>query len=302
MQHLKDLTNKAREALDKIDQNLEALEEFRVEYFGKKGHFTTLMQELRNIAAEERPAIGAKINEAKQVVLDVLNAKKEEWEQAVLNAKLANESIDVSLPGRKTELGGLHPVSITIERVVKFFSELGFTVANGPEIETDYYNFDALNIPDHHPARADHDTFWFDANRLLRTQTSGVQIRTMENVKPPIRIVAPGRVYRNDYDQTHTPMFHQIELLYVDKEANFTELKGLIHDFLKAFFEEDLQVRFRPSFFPFTEPSAEVDVMRQNGKWLEVLGCGMVHPNVLRNVGIDLKNIAVLLWEWASSV
>ncbi|HDL6174068.1 TPA: phenylalanine--tRNA ligase subunit alpha, partial [Mannheimia haemolytica] len=276
MQHLKDLTNKAREALDKIDQNLEALEEFRVEYFGKKGHFTTLMQELRNIAAEERPAIGAKINEAKQVVLDVLNAKKEEWEQAVLNAKLANESIDVSLPGRKTELGGLHPVSITIERVVKFFSELGFTVANGPEIETDYYNFDALNIPDHHPARADHDTFWFDANRLLRTQTSGVQIRTMENVKPPIRIVAPGRVYRNDYDQTHTPMFHQIELLYVDKEANFTELKGLIHDFLKAFFEEDLQVRFRPSFFPFTEPSAEVDVMRQNGKWLEVLGCGMV--------------------------
>ncbi|HDL3855070.1 TPA: phenylalanine--tRNA ligase subunit alpha, partial [Mannheimia haemolytica] len=165
MQHLKDLTNKAREALDKIDQNLEALEEFRVEYFGKKGHFTTLMQELRNIAAEERPAIGAKINEAKQVVLDVLNAKKEEWEQAVLNAKLANESIDVSLPGRKTELGGLHPVSITIERVVKFFSELGFTVANGPEIETDYYNFDALNIPDHHPARADHDTFWFDANR-----------------------------------------------------------------------------------------------------------------------------------------
>lgn len=302
MQHLKDLTNKAREALDKIDQNLEALEEFRVEYFGKKGHFTTLMQELRNIAAEERPAIGAKINEAKQVVLDVLNAKKEEWEQAVLNAKLANESIDVSLPGRKTELGGLHPVSITIERVVKFFSELGFTVANGPEIETDYYNFDALNIPDHHPARADHDTFWFDANRLLRTQTSGVQIRTMENVKPPIRIVAPGRVYRNDYDQTHTPMFHQIELLYVDKEANFTELKGLIHDFLKAFFEEDLQVRFRPSFFPFTEPSAEVDVMRQNGKWLEVLGCGMVHPNVLRNVGLTLKNIAVLLWEWASSV
>ncbi len=150
------------------------------------------MQELRNIAAEERPAIGAKINEAKQVVLDVLNAKKEEWEQAVLNAKLANESIDVSLPGRKTELGGLHPVSITIERVVKFFSELGFTVANGPEIETDYYNFDALNIPDHHPARADHDTFWFDANRLLRTQTSGVQIRTMENVKPPIRIVARG--------------------------------------------------------------------------------------------------------------
>ena len=287
MQHLKEITAQAREALDKLEQGLEALENFRVEYFGKKGHFTTLMQELRNVAAEERPVIGAKINEAKQSVLNMLNAKKEAWEREALNAKLETEKIDVSLPGRKTELGGLHPVSITIERVVKFFSELGFSVANGPEIETDYYNFDALNIPPHHPARADHDTFWFDARRLLRTQTSGVQIRTMEKMQPPIRIVAPGRVYRNDYDQTHTPMFHQIELLYVDKNANFTELKGLLHDFLRAFFEEDLQVRFRPSFFPFTEPSAEVDVMRQNGKWLEVLGCGMVHPNVLRNVGID---------------
>lgn len=287
MQHLKEITAQAREALDKLEHGLEALESFRVEYFGKKGHFTTLMQELRNVAAEERPVIGAKINEAKQSVLNMLNAKKEAWERAALNAKLETEKIDVSLPGRKTELGGLHPVSITIERVVKFFSELGFSVANGPEIETDYYNFDALNIPLHHPARADHDTFWFDAGRLLRTQTSGVQIRTMEKMQPPIRIVAPGRVYRNDYDQTHTPMFHQIELLYVDKNANFTELKGLLHDFLRAFFEEDLQVRFRPSFFPFTEPSAEVDVMRRNGKWLEVLGCGMVHPNVLRNVGID---------------
>ena len=158
---------------------------------------------------------------------------------------------------------------------------------SGPEIESDYYNFDALNIPKHHPARADHDTFWFNPELLLRTQTSGVQIRTMQKQQPPIRIMAPGRVYRNDYDQTHTPMFHQIELLYVDKHANFTELKGLLHDFLRAFFEEDLQVRFRPSYFPFTEPSAEVDVMGKNGKWLEVLGCGMVHPNVLRNVGID---------------
>ena len=217
----------------------------------------------------------------------VVNAKKAEWEQAELNAKLEKERIDVSLPGRKTETGGLHPVTITINRVTKFFSELGFSVETGPEIESDYYNFDALNIPKHHPARADHDTFWFNPELLLRTQTSGVQIRTMEKMQPPIRIMAPGRVYRNDYDQTHTPMFHQIELLYVDKKANFTELKGLLHDFLRAFFEEDLQVRFRPSFFPFTEPSAEVDIMRQNGKWLEVLGCGMVHPSVLRNVGID---------------
>ena len=200
---------------------------------------------------------------------------------------MEKEKVDVSLPGRKVEIGGLHPVTITIERVTKFFSELGFSVESGPEIESDYYNFDALNIPKHHPARADHDTFWFNPELLLRTQTSGVQIRTMEKKQPPIRIMAPGRVYRNDYDQTHTPMFHQIELLYVDKNANFTELKGLLHDFLRAFFEEDLQVRFRPSYFPFTEPSAEVDVMGKNGKWLEVLGCGMVHPNVLRNVGID---------------
>ena len=288
MQNLKEITEQARAALDELhNKGLDALEAFRVEYFGKKGHFTQLMQGLRDVAAEERPAIGAKINEAKQAVLDILNAKKEEFEQAALNAQLEKEKVDVSLPGRKVEIGGLHPVTITIDRVTKFFSELGFSVESGPEIESDYYNFDALNIPKHHPARADHDTFWFNPELLLRTQTSGVQIRTMEKKQPPIRIMAPGRVYRNDYDQTHTPMFHQIELLYVDKNASFTELKGLLHDFLRAFFEEDLQVRFRPSYFPFTEPSAEVDVMGKNGKWLEVLGCGMVHPNVLRNVGID---------------
>ncbi|WP_373100007.1 MULTISPECIES: phenylalanine--tRNA ligase subunit alpha [Pasteurellaceae] len=293
MQNLKELTEQAKKAIDGLhDKSLDALDAIRVEYFGKKGHFTQLMQGLRDVAAEERPAIGAKINEAKQKVLDAFNAKKAEWEQEALNAQLAQERIDVSLPGRKTELGGLHPVSITIERVVKFFANLGFTVEIGPEVETDYYNFDALNIPAHHPARADHDTFWFDAQRLLRTQTSGVQIRTMEKQRPPIRIMAPGRVYRNDYDQTHTPMFHQIELLYVDEHANFTELKGLLHDFLRAFFEEDLEVRFRPSYFPFTEPSAEVDVKGKNGKWLEVLGCGMVHPNVLRNVGIDPEQYA----------
>ncbi|MCK3657200.1 phenylalanine--tRNA ligase subunit alpha [Pasteurellaceae bacterium Pebbles2] len=288
MQNLKEITEQALAALAELEnKGLEVLENFRVEYFGKKGHFTQLMQGLRDVPADERPAVGAKINEAKQSVLDILNAKKEQLEQAALNAQLEKERVDVSLPGRKVEIGGLHPVSITIERVVKFFSELGFSVESGPEIESDYYNFDALNIPKHHPARADHDTFWFNPELLLRTQTSGVQIRTMEKMQPPIRIMAPGRVYRNDYDQTHTPMFHQIELLYVDKKANFTELKGLLHDFLRAFFEEDLQVRFRPSYFPFTEPSAEVDVMGKNGKWLEVLGCGMVHPNVLRNVGIN---------------
>lgn len=286
MQNLEQITAQALQAIADAKEG-KTLEAIRVEYFGKKGPFTLLMQGLRDVDPAERPALGAKINEAKQQAQEALNAKKAQLEQDELNAKLAAESIDVSLPGRKTENGGLHPVSITIERVVKFFSELGFAVENGPEVETDYYNFDALNIPAHHPARADHDTFWFDAVRLLRTQTSGVQIRTMEKSQPPIRVIAPGRVYRNDYDQTHTPMFHQIELLFVDKKANFTELKGLLHEFLRNFFEEDLQIRFRPSYFPFTEPSAEVDVMGKNGKWLEVLGCGMMHPNVLRNVGID---------------
>lgn len=286
MQQLQQITAQALQAVEQAD-DVATLEAVRVEYFGKKGHFTGLMQGLRDVPAEERPAVGQLINDAKQQAQTALNAKKTELESAKLNEQLAKEKIDVSLPGRKVENGGLHPVTITINRVTKFFSELGFSVETGPEIETDYYNFDALNIPAHHPARADHDTFWFDVNRLLRTQTSGVQIRTMEKQQPPIRIMAPGRVYRNDYDQTHTPMFHQIELLFVDKKANFTELKGLLHDFLRNFFEEDLQVRFRPSYFPFTEPSAEVDVMGKNGKWLEVLGCGMVHPNVLRNVGID---------------
>ncbi|KAE9527131.1 MULTISPECIES: phenylalanine--tRNA ligase subunit alpha [Testudinibacter] len=286
MQQLQNITAQALQAVEQAN-DITTLEAVRVEYFGKKGHFTALMQGLRDVSPEERPAVGQRINEAKQQAQTALNAKKTELESAKLNAQLAQEKIDVSLPGRRIESGGLHPVTITINRVTKFFAELGFSVETGPEIESDYYNFDALNIPAHHPARADHDTFWFDVNRLLRTQTSGVQIRTMEKQQPPIRIMAPGRVYRNDYDQTHTPMFHQIELLFVDKKANFTELKGLLHDFLRNFFEEDLQVRFRPSYFPFTEPSAEVDVMGKNGKWLEVLGCGMVHPNVLRNVGID---------------
>lgn len=286
MQQLEQLSAQALQAIEAAKE-INELEDVRVAYFGKKGHFTAIMQGLRDVSAEERPVIGQKINEAKQQVQQALNTKKNELEVAKLNQQLAQESVDVTLPGRQMETGGLHPVSITIERVTSFFAELGFKVENGPEVETDYYNFDALNIPAHHPARADHDTFWFDVNRLLRTQTSGVQIRTMEKQQPPIRIMAPGRVYRNDYDQTHTPMFHQIELLFVDKKANFSELKGLLHDFLRNFFEEDLQVRFRPSYFPFTEPSAEVDVMGKNGKWLEVLGCGMVHPNVLRNVGID---------------
>ncbi|WP_323835499.1 phenylalanine--tRNA ligase subunit alpha [Photorhabdus africana] len=286
MPHLAELVAKARAAVEDA-QDVAALDLVRVEYLGRKGHLTLQMSSLRDLPAEERPAAGAVINQAKQEVLEILNIRKEKLETDLLNFRLAAEKIDVSLPGRRMENGGLHPVNRTIERIETFFGELGFSVESGPEIEDDYHNFDALNIPAHHPARADHDTFWFDAKRLLRTQTSGVQVRTMHSQQPPIRVIAPGRVYRNDYDQTHTPMFHQVEGLIIDRDISFTNLKGTLHDFLTNFFEEDLQVRFRPSYFPFTEPSAEVDVMGKNGKWLEVLGCGMVHPNVLHNVGLD---------------
>ncbi|GGA91577.1 phenylalanine--tRNA ligase subunit alpha [Agarivorans gilvus] len=262
------------------------LDAVRVEYLGKKGLMTKQLQGLGKLSPEERPKAGQLINQAKQVIQDALNEKRESLVQQELNAKLAAETVDVTLPGRVDELGGLHPVTRTIERIQTFFGELGFQVKSGPEIEDGFHNFDALNIPEHHPARADHDTFYFNPNLVLRTQTSGVQIRTMEAEKPPIRIISPGRVYRNDYDQTHTPMFHQVEGLMVDKNVNFTELKGVLYDFLQNFFEDDLQVRFRPSYFPFTETSAEVDVLGKNG-WLEVLGCGMVHPNVLRAVNID---------------
>ncbi|WP_426696723.1 phenylalanine--tRNA ligase subunit alpha [Aeromonas hydrophila] len=286
MQQLEDVVGQARAEIEGVS-DIAALDEIRVKYLGKKGFFTEQMKGLGALSAEERPAAGAVINQAKQQVQDALNERREALEVAVLNQKLAAETIDVSLPGRRIENGGLHPVTRTIERIERLFGEMGFKVARGPEIEDGFHNFDALNIPAHHPARTDHDTFYFNPDLMLRTHTSGVQIRTMEHQQPPIRIIAPGRVYRNDYDMTHTPMFHQVEGLLVDEHASFTELKGILHDFLRNYFEEDLTIRFRPSYFPFTEPSAEVDVMGKNGKWLEVLGCGMVHPNVLRSVGID---------------
>jgi len=254
---------------------------------GKKGKLTDLLKGLGQLSAEERPLAGQKINVAKQEIQQAISAKGDALRSAELNKKLAEEAVDVTLPGRTELNGNLHPVSRTIARIEQFFGELGFAVKTGPEVEDSFHNFDALNIPANHPARADHDTFYFNPEIMLRTQTSGVQIRTMEAEKPPLRIISPGRVYRNDYDQTHTPMFHQVEGLMVDKNVSFTELKGILHDFLQNFFEESLQVRFRPSYFPFTEPSAEVDVMGKNGQWLEVLGCGMVHPNVLRAVNID---------------
>jgi len=268
-------------------QDANRLDEVRVDFMGKKGLLTEQLKSLGKLSAEERPAAGQRINDAKQKIQQLIQLRGDELRGSEMAQRLASEKIDVSLPGRGLGLGGLHPVSRTISRIERFFNELGFQVKTGPEVEDAFHNFDALNIPANHPARADHDTFYFNPDVILRTQTSGVQIRTMEVEKPPLRIISPGRVYRNDYDQTHTPMFHQVEGLMVDKNVSFAELKGILHDFLNNFFEADLQVRFRPSYFPFTEPSAEVDVMGKNGKWLEVLGCGMVHPNVLRAVNID---------------
>ena len=297
MENLDVLVSQALEAVSHTD-DVNALEQLRVHYLGKKGELTQVMKTLGNLSAEERPRAGALINSAKERVQDALNSRKEILESAALSAKLAAERIDVTLPGRGQASGGLHPVTRTLERVEQFFTRIGYGIAEGPEVENDYHNFEALNIPGHHPARAMHDTFYFNANMLLRTHTSPVQVRTMESQQPPIRIVCPGRVYRCDSDITHSPMFHQVEGLLVDEGVSFADLKGTIEEFLRVFFEKPLGVRFRPSFFPFTEPSAEVDmqcvmcsgkgcrVCKQTG-WLEVMGCGMVHPNVLRMSGID---------------
>lgn len=283
---LESIVNEAKGQIDAAD-DAATLDAVRVEFMGKKGKLTELLKGLGKLSAEERPLAGQKINQAKQHIQQAIGAKGDALRMEEMNRKLAEEAVDVTLPGRTLKPGNVHPVSRTIARIESFFGELGFAVKTGPEVEDGFHNFDALNIPANHPARADHDTFYFNPDLMLRTQTSGVQIRTMETEQPPLRIISPGRVYRNDYDQTHTPMFHQVEGLMVDKNVSFTELKGILHDFLHHFFEESLEVRFRPSYFPFTEPSAEVDVMGKNGEWLEVLGCGMVHPNVLKAVNID---------------
>lgn len=298
MQALSEIVAEARRAVSAAS-NLEALDELRVHYLGKKGKLTGYLKGLGQLSAEERPAFGKAVNEAKQTVQIEIETRRSLLEQAALEARLASEAIDVTLPGRGLDVGGLHPVTRTLARIEAFFCHAGFEVHEGPEIEDDYHNFEALNIPPSHPARAMHDTFYFDAHTLLRTHTSPVQIRVMEQQGPPLRIIAPGRVYRCDSDLTHTPMFHQVEGLLVDEQVSFTDLKGILSDFLRAYFEqEDLKVRFRPSYFPFTEPSAETDIQCVNcsGKgcrvcsqtgWLEVLGCGMVHPKVFEYVGID---------------
>lgn len=298
MDALSELLHQASETIAQA-ADLNALDQLRVHYLGKKGLLTEQLKSLGQLAPEARREAGQAINQAKELLQTQLEARKALLEQAALDARLAAESIDVTLPGRGQTVGGLHPLTRTLARIEAFFTQAGFAVAQGPEIEDDFHNFEALNIPAHHPARAMHDTFYFDAHHLLRTHTSNVQIRTMEALQPPVRVIAPGRVYRCDSDITHSPMFHQVEALYVDEGVSFADLKGMLHDFLRSFFEQDsLKVRFRPSYFPFTEPSAEVDVqcvmcggsgcrVCKHTGWLEVLGSGMVHPEVFRHVGYD---------------
>ncbi|NKB31607.1 MAG: phenylalanine--tRNA ligase subunit alpha [Pseudomonadales bacterium] len=275
-----------------------ALETLRVQYLGKKGSFTALLKSLGQLPAEERPAAGEKINLAKTQLQEAIDAHRADLVRASLSAKLSSEKIDVTLPGRRQNSGGLHPITITIDRITDIFRAAGYDVAVGPEIEDDYHNFEALNIPAHHPARAMHDTFYVSPGTVLRTHTSPVQVHVMENGEAPFKMICPGKVYRCDSDLTHTPMFHQVEGLLVDEHVTFADLKGTVVSFLHAFFETDLPVRFRPSYFPFTEPSAEADMgcvscggsgcrICGNTGWLEVMGCGMVHPRVLEMSGVD---------------
>ena len=283
---LDELIDQAAAAIDAAP-DLAALDAVRVSYLGKKGELTSRLKSLGQVAAEDRPAAGQAINQAKQSVQQLLNTRRENLEASALDANLAADAVDVSLPGRGQSIGGHHPVTRAGARIEQIFRNAGFGVRSGPEIEDDFHNFTALNIPENHPARAMHDTFYFPGGELLRTHTSPVQIRSIVKEGVPIRIIAPGRVYRCDSDQTHTPMFHQVEGLVIDENVSFANLKAVLHQFVEAFFERKIELRFRPSYFPFTEPSAEVDIAWGKGKWLEILGCGMVHPNVLESAGVD---------------
>lgn len=290
---MSDIESLSTQALSDIAsaQTPDALEALRVALLGKSGSITAQLKQLGTLPGDQRKAAGEAINVARDAIAGALSARKILLEDAALDARLGGESIDVSLPGRNAERGGLHPISRTLERIADIFGRLGYELADGPEIEDDWHNFEALNFPPHHPARAMHDTFYFGDGRLLRTHTSGVQVRYMGEHAPPLRMIAAGKVYRSDSDQTHSPMFHQIEGLLVDEHSTFADLKGTLAEFVRAFFERDFEMRFRPSYFPFVEPGAEVDIAWQqpdgSTRWLEVLGCGMVHPNVLRSCGID---------------
>ncbi len=266
--------------------DLAALDAVRVRYLGRKGLITAGLKGLGSLPVEERASAGREINRVKQAVIVDIAARRERLEAAKMEAELATR-VDVTLPGRGQPVGAPHPVSRTLRRIVDIFGAAGFGVRSGPEVEDDFHNFTALNIPENHPARAMHDTFYLDTGHVLRTHTSPVQIRAMRSEGAPIRIIVPGRVYRRDYDLTHTPMFTQVEGLAVDRGISFANLKSVLYEFVSSFFERDVELRFRPSYFPFTEPSAEVDIRSESGKWLEILGCGMVHPNVLRHVDVD---------------
>jgi phenylalanyl-tRNA synthetase alpha chain len=286
-----DLQSRALAEISASD-DLQQLDDLRVRYLGKKGEITAQMKSLGSMEPEQRKPFGQAVNAARDALNQAVTARRQALESVALEQKLLSEKVDVTLPGRGQQRGGLHPVTMAMERAIGIFTKLGFDVATGPEVEDDHYNFESLNFPPHHPARAMHDTFYFGDGRLLRTHTSPVQIRVMENSDPPYRIIAPGKVFRSDSDQTHTPMFHQIEGLLVGRNVSMADLKGVLHTFVNAFFERSLAVRFRPSYFPFTEPSAEVDIGWEKGGgsepgWLEILGCGMVHPNVLRGCDVD---------------
>ncbi len=286
MQALSELVQLAGSEIDSA-ADLNALDAVRVSYLGKKGALTVRLKGLSQLPEDERPAAGQEINRAKQEIQRRISAKRDTLESAALARRLVDDAVDVTLPGRGYGLGGRHPVSRAMSRIEKIFRNAGFGIRTGPEIEDDFHNFTSLNIPENHPARAEHDTFYFPGGMLLRTHTSPVQIRSMVQEGVPLRIIAPGRVYRCDSDQTHTPMFHQVEGLVVDHNISFANLKAVLHQFVESFFERDAELRFRASYFPFTEPSAEVDVLWEEGRWLEILGCGMVHPNVLSNAGVD---------------
>jgi phenylalanyl-tRNA synthetase alpha chain len=286
MQDVDELIGRAESEIAGCD-NLSGLDALRVNYLGKKGELTSQLKQLGSLPAEDRRAAGQTINAAKQTVQDAIQARKSVLEKSRLDQELRSGAVDVSLPGRGQQAGSLHPVTRTLERIESIFRAAGFSVHQGPEIEDEFHNFTALNIPENHPARAMHDTFYFPSGKLLRTHTSPVQIRALVEQGAPIRLIAPGRVYRCDSDMTHTPMFHQVEGLVIDRDVSFANLKAVIHEFVERFFERKATLRFRPSYFPFTEPSAEVDVLSESGKWLEILGCGMVHPAVLQNVGVD---------------
>ena len=286
--NLSDLSDSAIQEINKSSSSNE-LELVRVRYLGKKGSITGALKSLSEVDPKDRPAFGKRINEIKSLIQLKLSEKKAYLQKKEINQRIGDKKIDVTLPGRKSIQGHRHPVTKTLLEIEEIFYGAGFKVEDGPEIEDEYHNFTALNISDNHPARAMHDTFYFNSEYLLRTHTSPIQIRSMEREGVPIRVIAPGKVYRRDSDITHTPMFHQVEGLVIDKGINFSHLKGILHQFINTFFEDNTDVRFRPSYFPFTEPSAEVDILSKENKWLEILGCGMVHPKVLENLGINTE-------------